>query len=250
MQQFYYPKTIRALIVAVLDVFNDLKIERYDSSGTKVKDVNVPISFAPQEKQHLLRLRKGAPVPSAFKSSPIPRLGLSMGSPSYAQERATSVNELRKFYDKNDDIKDLDSVFRDMQPAPYNFPFTLSVFTNSLTDYSQIMENILPYFNPAINLRVKEISFLNIERDIPFILESINTDFLTEIQEDTDRYINATLDFMAKGFMYRPISTSKIIKKINVDYNIGNQVSLGDWDNVENYRSVEIDNGGISGTNN
>lgn len=213
MVRYYYPKTIRGIVLAVLDLFNDMTIVRDDDNGTSAKDFRVPLKFGPTDKVYQSR--------SEFESGKkyylsVPGLALSLDGINYAAERATGVRQARYFPD-NDDLS-LAEFFTDIVPAPYDYEFTLHIMTESIDDFSQVMENILPYFNPSINLKVKEFSFLNIARDLNMVLVGINTEFLEPQDENNKRYVNGTISFSVKGYMYRPVSESQMIKVINTQY--------------------------------
>ncbi len=249
MIQFYYPETIRGIVIALTDLFNDLKVERRDSSGTLIKTIRVPITFAPQEKTQFLKLQKQSGQRVHMK---VPRLALSLTGITYDESRASGVNELRHFFDANLAVETQDSMFEDNNPTPFNFNFSLFVRTDSLQDFSQIIENILPYFNPTLNLRVKEFSFLNIERDLPTTLAGVSPDFLFDQPEDNMRFVNAELEILVKGWMYRPIAEAKIIKTINSKFFItdfSDQEVISGSDEFEIANEYIITSGGeISGS--
>jgi hypothetical protein len=216
---YYYPETIRNVTVSILDMFNDFHIKRYDKTPTKnagiVKTVHVPISFGPVEKRHFDELRG---TKDGWQAPPVPRMCLVLDGIEYDASRASGINELRHFYDTNLLVRDVDQFFTDINPAPYNFNFTLSILTDSLSDFSQIVENILPYFNPNRFLRVKEFSFLNIERDLPVQLGNISPNFSQDMEVGDEKKINADVSLIIKGWMYRPISYEKIIKIVNTNF--------------------------------
>ena len=106
----------------------------------------------------------------------------------------------------------------DNQPTPYDFTFSMQILTESMDDWCQIIENILPYFSPAVYLRVKEFAFLDIERDLQMSLSNISTDFLMEQGEEEKRYVNGNVDFTVKGVLYKPIKNEKVIKQIQSRY--------------------------------
>ena len=215
MEQFYYPKTIRGITVALLDMFNNIQIKKYDKAGTVLKTINVPITFAPHEKyQQIIKEREN----NQKYYLTIPRLALVLNGITYSSERAVGANETRHWLNSTVGLDNSDTFWEDYQPTPYDFNYTLFVRTDSLTDFSQIMENILPYFNPSLYLRLKEFSFLNIERDLQVTLESVNPDFTPEQSDDITRMVNADISLIVKGFMYRPISSKKIIKVIQSQY--------------------------------
>lgn len=238
---FYYPKIIRRTVIALLDMFNDIKIQRYDKNGTLVKTINVPILFAPQEKFMLLSKRDGSTNKELFKNSPIPRIALGLDGISYNSSRAYSTNE-NVFYDEGLDQNLLTEYVKNVQPAPYDFNFTLYIRTNHFNDYTQIVEQILPYFNPDLYLRIKEFSFLNVERNMQVLLNGTNSEFLEPQTQDDIRLVNGSLNLTVAGWMYRPISSDKIIKKITANYNI---IEPEEDILVSKY---SIDSLGISGT--
>jgi len=213
---YYYPETIRNITTAILDMFNDFSVKRYDKQPARnaniVKIVKVPITFGPAEKRHLDELRGNTP---GYQAPPIPRMALILNGMEYDASRASGINEIRHFYDTNLLLSNIDEFFADANPTPYNYNFTLSIRTDSLSDFSQIIENILPYFNPTRYLRVKEFAFLNVERDLPVQLGSISPEFSQDLEVNDDKQINGDLSLTVKGWMYRPISYEKIIKIVN-----------------------------------
>lgn len=234
---YYYPKTIRNLTIAFTDLFNDIVVKRLDDAGIVVKELTLPIKFGPVNKfQHNI-MREESGKDYYIK---LPSLAVTLDGLDFASDRAAGMNEYRNFYDTDLGLDDVNTFYRDVQPTPYNYNFSLHVLTESLDDFSQIMENILPYFNPTLHLRVKEFSFLNIERDIPVQYAGVTTDFL-EVQEGgTKRYVNGTINFIVKGYMYRPLTDVKVIKKIESKY-------FTNWDLGTSASDVEVDKFRTSG---
>jgi len=234
MKTFYYPRTIRNVTVALMDMFNDIIVYKYTSSGTSADVYNVPISFGPMEKEHMQRIEDHEYIASAndingYKQVEpygqrywisTPRMALVMNGIAYNADRAYGVNEWREWFAETlVDGTNVDEVLRDYQPTPWDINYTLHIMVDSMDYFSQIMENILPYFNPALFLRVKEFSFLNVERDLKVTMPGVVPEFVSsEISDDERRYINATLDLTVESWMYRPFEYSKIIKVINSKY--------------------------------
>lgn len=212
---YYYPATIRGVVTAVLAFFNDIHVHRLDDQGNLVKDLLVPIKFGPVDKTFQFRAEKE--FGSKYYVS-LPNITFALTNMQYDPERATGVNETRLFYDERIGLDNLDTFWADAQPTPYDFTFSMQVLTESMDDWCQIIENILPYFRPAVYLRVKEFSFLDIERDLQMTLSNMSTDFLMEQGEEEKRYVNGTIDFTVKGVLYQPIKNEKIIKQIQSRY--------------------------------
>lgn len=234
MLTYYYPETIKNVTVALMDLFNDIKVYKYTSAGTSADEYDVPISFGPVEKEHLNRIEDHEYIASAKDINgytqvepygqrywiSTPRMALTMNGIAYNSNRAYGVNEWREWFAETlVDGVNVDQVLMDYQPAPWDINFTLYIMTDSMDYFSQIMENILPYFNPALYLRVKEFSFLNIERDLKVTMPGVVPEFISpEISDDERRYVNATLDLTVETWMYRKFEYSKIIKVINSKY--------------------------------
>ena len=100
---------------------------------------------------------------------------------------------------------------------PYDISFQLGVFTSNSDDGLQIIEQILPYFQPDYTVTMIENSTMGTKRDIPFVLESVNYDDSYAGDLTTTRRIEYTLTFTAKIYLYGPVSTSAIIKKVSAD---------------------------------
>lgn len=217
MASYYYPATIRSVVTSVLAFFNDIHVHRTDDNGLVVKDIIVPIKFGPVSKDFQFRTAHefGAKYYLSY-----PNITFALNSVAYDPERATGVDEYRYFYDDKIGLDNLNDFWSDVQPVPYDLTFSMQVLTESMDDWCQIIENILPQFNPAVYLRVKEFSFLDIERDLQMVLGSISTDFTQEQGEEEKRAINGTLEFTVKSVLYNPVKNAKIIKQIQSKYNI------------------------------
>ena len=219
MAAYYYPATIRGVVTSVLAFFNDLHIHRLDDAGHIVKDLVVPLKYGPVDKTYQFRTEQDF---GAKYYISLPNITFSLGGIQYDSERATGVNEYRYFYDEKIGLDNMDDFWSDAQPVPYDLNFSMSVLTESMDDWCQIIENILPRFSPAQYLRVKEFAFLDIERDLQMTLSNVSTDFLMEQGEEDKRYINGTLEFTVKAVLYNPIKNAKIIKQIQTKYNVYN----------------------------
>jgi len=106
-------------------------------------------------------------------------------------------------------------------PVPYNLSFKLYAMTQYNEDSLQIIEQILPYFQPSFNLTVDLVKAIGEKRDIPMVLESVTFDDNYDSGYDQKRIITHTLSFTAKTYLFGPVSDSSsgLIKKVQVDYN-------------------------------
>ena len=217
MEIFYYPRGMRRITIALIDMFNSIQVYNYNSTSAyePTKIIDVPIKFGPGEKPYLFQVQRESGKQYYNK---IPSLLLTLDNLNYNSDRATSVNEIREFYNDALTINNIDTFWNDVQPTLYDYEYTLEVKTESMDHLNQILENILPYFNPTCHLRIKEFDFLNLERNLRVELTGVTLDYPKEMGEEEYRFMNANVNIKVHGYMYRPISYSKVIKYIKKDY--------------------------------
>ena len=135
---------------------------------------------------------------------------------SYDPARKVSTMQTFKAFTK-DGSKSARKVF---MPVPYNLSFKLYAMTQYNEDSLQIIEQILPFFQPSFNLTVDLVKSIGEKRDIPMILESVTFDDNYDSGFDEKRVITHTLSFTAKTYLFGPVadSSSGLIKKVQVDY--------------------------------
>jgi len=102
-------------------------------------------------------------------------------------------------------------------PVPYDIGFNLYAFVANSDDGLQILEQILPYFQPDYTVTMIESTTMDTKRDIPFVLESVNYEDTYTGDFTSRRAIIYTLAFTAKIYMYGPISSSSIVRQVGVD---------------------------------
>ena len=194
-------------------LFNDIQIKHKDNAGDDFSILTVPIAYGPVQK-FLARIEQ---VPDLKKRVAItlPRMSFEMTGISYDASRKSSTMQTFKALDKENN--ELTKVF---MPVPYNVNFRLSIMSKLNEDALQVVEQILPYFQPHFNLTVDLVSSIGEKRDIPMILERIAMDDQYEGDFTARRVLVYTLDFVAKTYLFGPLGTPNeaIIKQVQVDY--------------------------------
>tara|TARA_B100000073_G_scaffold90888_1_gene71684 strand:- start:158 stop:742 length:585 start_codon:yes stop_codon:yes gene_type:complete len=102
-------------------------------------------------------------------------------------------------------------------PVPYNINFSLYSFTATAENGLQIIEQILPFFQPEYTVTMNVIPELSIVRDIPIILNSVNYEDTYNGEFTQRRAVIYTLSFTAKTYLYGPMSNQKVIKNVQSD---------------------------------
>ena len=209
-QQFYH-ETIRKVIVSFGTMFNDINLVRKDSSGNISQSMKVPLAYGPREK-FLVRLREDADL-SKTVAITLPRIGFEIANLSYDPNR--KLNRVQKFKKvKGAKASQLDTQF---MPVPYNIDIELFVMAKQSDDALQIVEQILPYFQPDYTFTINDQPDMGIKRDVPIILNSIAYEDDYQGDFTTRRALIYTLSFTAKFYLYGPVTSSKVIKTVQVD---------------------------------
>ena len=213
--QHFYHKQIRNSVIAFGTIFNNINIKRLDSSGNPLQTIKIPLSYSPKEK-FIARLEQQASLTGSDSKVAItlPRMAFDVVGYSYDPTRKLNKNQKVTAVTTNADTTKLNSQY---SPVPYDIGFELNIFTSNSDDGLQIIEQILPYFQPDYTVTMIENSTMDIKRDIPFVLENVDYEDSYAGSLTTTRRITYTLKFTAKIYLYGPISTSAIIKKVSAD---------------------------------
>ena len=210
-QQFYH-ETMRKVVVAFGTMFNNINIVRTNSSGAVTQSMKVPLAYGPKQK-FLTRLRED-PTLTKKVALTLPRIGFEIAGISYDQSRKlNSIQKLKKT-NSSTDGKTVSSQF---MPVPYNMDFELVVMAKNSDDALQIVEQILPYFQPDYTITLNDMSDMGIKRDVPIILSSVSYEDSYQGNFEERRAIMYTMTFTAKFYLYGPVTSDKVIKTVQVD---------------------------------
>ena len=213
--QHFYHKQIRNTVIAFGTIFNNIHIKRLDSSGNPLQSLKVPLSYSPREK-FIARLEQQTSLTGSDSSVAItlPRMAFDITGYEYDPSRKLNKNQRVGVVTTNADTTKLNAQY---SPVPYDVSFELNVFTANSDDGLQIIEQILPYFQPDYTVTMWESRTMDTKRDIPFILGRVDYEDTYAGELTTLRRITYSLHFTAKIYLYGPISTGAIIKKVSAD---------------------------------
>tara|TARA_Y100000296_G_C5173736_1_gene258782 strand:+ start:1505 stop:2278 length:774 start_codon:yes stop_codon:yes gene_type:complete len=212
--EHFYNESFRKTIIAFGSLFNNISIFRKSKSGTKTQSLKVPLAYGPKQK-FITRLEQD-PAGTQSIAITLPRIGFEIQGFTY--DPARKLNRIIKHKRvKEDTVKKLKSMTTQYTPVPYNVNFELFVMAKNSDDGIQIVEQILPYFQPEYTVTIKEIPEMSIVRDVPIILNDINYEDTYAGDFTERRAIIYTLNFSAKTYVYGPVSTQEQITKAQVD---------------------------------
>ena len=208
LDQRFYWGTIRKAIVAFGNMFNNINVERRDADGNIIQILKVPLSYASKSKA-LARIQQRPNVDDRQVQIIVPRIAFEMTTLNYDYNR--KISPVQQSRAVNSTTTTLDSQYA---PTPYNINVQLYVYVKNQDDGLQIIEQILPYFNPDYNLTMKSIPQLNIKNDLPIILDSVSFEDNYDGDFEDRRTIIWTLSFTMKLNFYGPVNKQGIIKKV------------------------------------
>ena len=209
----FYNQSFRRLIIAFGQVFNNIVIQRTNSTGGVTSRIKVPLAYAPKEK-FLVRLDQQANLNSREFATSLPRMGFEITGLSYDSSRKLTRVQKYSQVKTGEDGKKLNFNYT---PVPYNINLQLYIFTATAEDGLQIIEQILPFFQPDFTVTINQVPALDIKRDVPIVLGNINYEDNYDGDFTTRRAVIYTLSFTAKTYLFGPMNNSNVIKKSQAD---------------------------------
>ena len=215
MFEYFYNEILRKTIIGFGTLFNGITIKQ---DGSVVK---VPLAYGPTQK-FLARLEQAPNLSQATQIS-LPRMSFEFTGLTYDSSRKVTTTQTIAV--KNpDDGTDIKKVF---MPVPYNMQFELAIMCKLNDDALQLVEQILPFFQPQYNLTINLVSLINEKKDVPVVLENITMDDQYEGDFASRRVLLYTLRFTAKTYLFGPVTSASkdIIKTASVRYLAGGSQS-------------------------
>jgi len=201
----FYHQKVRKCVAIFGALFNNLYVVRTNSQ------VKVPLSYAPKRK-FLERIRENPDLDNTQVAIKLPRMSFEIVSFDYdLQRQLTKVSNFNTTGTANTNRQKFFS------PVPYNINFQLNIYAKNQDDALQIVEQILPTFNPQYSLTISpfQTEFPTFKEDIPIAIQglSFSDDFEGAVEQR--RTIIYTMDFQMKVSFHGPISTSSVIREAN-----------------------------------
>ena len=210
---WFYHKRVRMAVSVFGSLFNDLYVLRQNSSGETISQVKVPLSYAPKRSfiQRLEQMRNGEDQERRVAMK-LPRMSFEITSVAYdAARQLPKTNTFGTIISSDTNKK---NIF--YTSTPYNLSFDLNIYAKSQDDALQLVEQVLPYFNPQYTISVKPFSdHPSIKEDVPIILTGVafSDDFEGSVGDR--RTIVYTLSFDMKISFYGPEQTSGLIREVH-----------------------------------
>jgi hypothetical protein len=205
----FHHKILRKMVIIFGNLFNNIYVVREQKDGTKREYVKVPILYAPKEK-YLTRLEND-PILEKPVQIAVPRMSFEMTSIAYDSSRK------QQGLIKHSDRATHTHPKTQYMGVPYTFNFNLYILAKNIEDGAMIVEQILPYFQPDYTVTATFVEDLEIKKDIPIILDSIqeHVDYEGAMATQGPRSVTWDLGFTVKGWMFGPVANTAIIMGTN-----------------------------------
>ena len=183
MFEYFYNEIFRSVIIGFGSLFNGIQIQHKDENDSTFSVVKVPLAYGPTQK-FLARLKQNPDLNAPVQIT-LPRMSFEFTNLSYDSSRKSTQTQTVVYTDP-----DGTETKKGYLPVPYNMTITLSIYTKLNDDMLQIIEQIVPYFQPGYTLPIKFLGNLN---------------------------------FTAKTYVFGPLKdvSGDIIKKVTVGYVAG-----------------------------
>ena len=221
----FYNQAVRKTVVSFGTLFNNIELKKV-VDGQVIETEKVPLAYGPKQK-FLYRLQ-GNPTDGRKVAITLPRIYFEMTGIDYDAARKTPATQKYKTV-INDNGNEVRTQY---VPVPYNISFEVGILCKSQDDGLQILEQILPFFQPSFSMSLKFIHDMDEVRDVAVVLNSVDFDDDWEDDFSTRRSITYTMQFTAKSYIYGPYTKADVIRKSRIIETIG--------DTNVNKRHVEL----------
>jgi hypothetical protein len=207
--QHFYHEHIKRTVAVFGTLFNNLKVVKRDSTGKALSTIKVPLSYGPRQK-FLARIADEKYLNDPKLAIRLPRMSFEIVSLTYDTNTKLQKGVTRTL-NSSDPLKRQSILY----PTTYRVGLQLNVLAKNQDDALQILEQILPYFQPEYTVTVKEVDN-NFKSDIPFVIQAVT--LVDDYEGDfmSRRSIIYTLEFEARVKFYGPLSSRNIIRTSGV----------------------------------
>jgi len=196
---YFYNEHTRRAVSVFGTLFNNLEVIKRDGSGNALSRIKVPLSYGPREK-FLSRIRNEQNLTDPKLAIKLPRMSFEITSIAY--DESTRLARGTKHTVPGSTIGSRKTLFH---PSTYLLGFELSILSKHTDDALQILEQILPFFQPEYTVTVNEVEN-NFKSDMPFVLNSVDMSDDYEGEYTSRRSIIYTLSFETRIKYYGALS--------------------------------------------
>lgn len=241
---YFYFGTMRKLTGSFGSLFSNISIQHKDSKGVVQKNFRVPLRYGSKNAWfERMKQRERDDKGQARTAITLPRISFEMNGLSYANDRKLTKVDRNIRIQKTTTGTLRDKVLSQLNDAPYDFAFNVTIYAKHEDDGLQIMEQILPYFTPSKTLTINEIPEIKLTRDVHVDLIGVSSEDTYEGSINSlNRVITWNLSFIARGYIFPPLKDAVLIKEVkSAIKNISGNKTLSELETKVNPKTANKD---------
>lgn len=220
MRPFYYVRTIEKILIGLIDMFNNMYVNKYDDMNRTTYSRSAKIPIITHNNANFTNFWSS----TQYKQQTIP---YPIGAIRFVSNAPDAGNRPQPTYAREIFSRSAERWIRDIQPTPYTFNFELQFQADNISDIFQIKENIEPYFNEYRTIVIKEWDFApEIPRPVVVVINNNTTELNEEISDsDAQQQVyKVTYPITCYGVYHRPYETPEMIKYAEMNFHIDEDI--------------------------
>jgi hypothetical protein len=220
----YDNQSIRKLVIAFGSLFDEIYVSRKNDTTGITEKVKVPITFSSKEK-FLRRLESNSSITDNVKTQiNIPYLSFEVANIAYdfgrKRNKLTTTSEIITASDGS-----ISESYKTFSETPISIVFNLYFYSRSLNELFQVLEQILPYFNPEFNIRINfNKIFKNVNVPIAYRDFKIIDDYEGSLQ--SRRMMIGVMSFAASSYVFGEVKPTQVIEDVIDDTTLDPDVDV------------------------
>ena len=207
----FYHEHIKRAVAVFGTLFNNMSVVKKNGSGNVISTIKVPLAYGPRQK-FLARIQDEKHLNDPKLAIRLPRMSFEIISMTY-----DTNTKLQKGVTRTLASSDPTKKQTILNPVGYRMGLQLNIMTKNQDEALQLLEQILPYFQPEYTVTVKEVQN-NFKSDMPFVLQSVTMSDDYEGDFLSRRAIIYTLEFETRVRFYGPLSDKGIIRRVDATF--------------------------------
>ena len=206
-QNYHYNQVVKKCVAVFGTMFNNVTIGRVAENGVVSNVSRCPIAYGPRQK-FLDRITQQADLTEDKVAIKVPRMSFEITSIQYdAEAKLNRLNRVTSQIEGDPNRRNTQ-----WKAVPYLLGMQLNIYGRNQDDVLQILEQILPEFQPEYTVTVKDLEAPGINGHIPIALNSVTLTDDYDGTYDRRRVIVYTLDFTMRIRFSAPPSIQGVIR--------------------------------------
>ena len=204
---YFYNQSLRKLVIGFGTLFNNISVDHSNPDGGNDLNIRVPITYASQEK-FIRRFLEPSSINEGLRiENQLPRMSYIMTNIQPDPSRRRNVNS-PSFTRTTANCSSNPMIIS--EEVPVNIGFSLFIYTRHIDDTLQIVEQIIPYFNPQ-HIITMDLNEAKPGINIPITMTSNSISERYDGDLSTRRINISSFNFIAKSYIYGKVQGNNTI---------------------------------------